>query len=178
MPWSGGKWVVLTMPVKPRGYEELLEGSREVDLECAGRGTSLSRLGSFPPTSDKTLPPTLPIFLGGSFCRSVEFSQDRPLLPGLEFSVLPPPGAGLSLEQGSDGEEKRGALPQRLWVFMSTLAPSLEEMDFELGEAQAVFLPIIFLAGCLDQPRLDFGFFAFGFFALKLWQSMRVPEVG
>lgn len=66
-------------------------------------------------------------------------------------------------------EKKRGGL----WVFMSTLAPSLEEMDFELGEAQAVFLPIIFLAGCLDQPRLDFGFFA-----LKLWQSMRVPEVG
>lgn len=46
-------------------------------------------------------------------------------------------------------------------------------MGFELGEAQAVFLPIIFLAGWLDQPRLYFGFFA-----LKLWQGMRVPEVG
>lgn len=133
-------------------------------------------LGSFSPTSDKTLPPALPVFLGGSFCRSVEFSQDRPLPPGLEFSVLPPPGAGLSLEQGSDGEEKGvgGTLPQRFWVFLSTLAPSLEEMGFELREAQAVlFLPIIFLSGCLDQLSLDFGFFA-----LKIWQGMRVPEVG
>lgn len=105
-------------------------------------------LGSFSLTSDKTLPPALPVFLGGSFCRSVEFSQDRPLPPGLEFSVLPPPGAGLSLEQGSDGEEKgAGGLPQRLWVFLSTLAPSLEETGFELGEAQAVlFLPIIFFS--------------------------------
>lgn len=140
---------------------------------CRQRGTSQSRLGSFPPTLDKTLPPTLPVFLGGGFCRSVEFSQDRPLPSGLEFSVQPPPGAGLSLKQGSEGEEKRGALPQRLWVFMSTLAPSLEEMGFELGEAQALFLPIIFLSGWLDQLSLDFGFFA-----LKLWQGMRVPDVG
>lgn len=61
---------------------------------------------------------------------------------------------------------------------MSTLAPSLEEMGFELGEAQALFLPIIFLSGWLDQPSLDFGFFAVGFFALKLWQGMRVLDVG
>lgn len=160
------------MPARPRGCERLLEGSREADLECAVRATGQSRLGSFLPTSDKTLPATLPVFLGDSFCRSVEFSQDRPLPPGLEFSVLPPPGAGLSLEQGSDGEVKRGALPQRLWVFMSTLAPSLEEMGFEVG-AQAVFLPIIFLSGWLDQLSLDFGFFD-----LKPWQGMRVPEVG
>lgn len=59
---------------------------------------------------------------------------------------------------------------------MSTLAPSLEEMGSELGEAQAVFLPIIFLSGWLDQRSLDFGFF--GFFALKLWQGMTVPDVG
>lgn len=160
------------MPARPRGRERLLEGSKEADLGCTGRATGQSRLGSFPPTSDKTQPPTLPVFLGDSFCRSVEFSQDRPLPPGLEFSVLPPPGAGLSLEQGSDGEEKRGALPQRLWVFMSTVVPSLEEMGFEVG-AQAVFLPIIFLSGWLDQPSLDFGFFA-----LEPWQGMRVPEVG
>lgn len=74
----------------------------------------------------------------------MEFSQDRPLPSGLEFSVLPPPGAGLSLKQGSGGEEKSGALPQRLWVFMSTLAPSLKEMGFELGEAQAVFFAYYF----------------------------------
>lgn len=61
---------------------------------------------------------------------------------------------------------------------MSTLALSLEEMGFEVGEAQAVFLLIMFLSGRLDQPSLDFGFFAFGFFALELWQRMRVPEVG
>lgn len=105
---------VLAMPARPRGREQPLEGSRKAGLECAGRGTSQSRLGSFPPTSDKTLPPTLPVFLGGSFCRSVEFSQDRPLPSGLEFSVLPPPGAGLSLKQGSDGEEKGGSAPEAL----------------------------------------------------------------
>lgn len=44
---------------------------------------------------------------------------------------------------------------------MSTLALSLEEMGFEVGEAQAVFLLIIFRSGWPDQPSLDFGFFAF-----------------
>lgn len=64
------------------------------------------RLGSFPQTEDRTMPPALPVFLGGSVCQSVEFSQDRPLPPGLEFSVQPPsPRAELSLEQGSDGVE-------------------------------------------------------------------------
>lgn len=56
---------------------------------------------------------------------------------------------------------------------MSTLALSLEEMAFEVEEAQAVFLLIIFRSGWPDQPRLDFGFFA-----LKLWQGMRACEVG
>lgn len=56
---------------------------------------------------------------------------------------------------------------------MSTLALSLEEMGFEVGEAQAVFLLIIFRSGWPDQPSLDFGFFA-----LKLGQRMRAREVG
>ena len=56
---------------------------------------------------------------------------------------------------------------------MSMLGLSLEEMGFEVGEAQAVFLLIIFRSGCPDQPSLDFGFFA-----LKLWQGMRAREVG
>lgn len=56
---------------------------------------------------------------------------------------------------------------------MSMLALSLEEMGFEVGEAQAVFLLIIFRSGWPDQPSLDFGFFA-----LKLWQGMRALEVG
>lgn len=56
---------------------------------------------------------------------------------------------------------------------MSTLALSLEEMAFEVEEAQAVFLLIIFRSGWPDQPSLDFGFFA-----LKFWQGMRACEVG
>lgn len=43
--------------------------------------------------------PGLPAFLGGSYLATVEFSQDRPLPPGLGFSVLPPPPrAGLPRE--------------------------------------------------------------------------------
>lgn len=56
---------------------------------------------------------------------------------------------------------------------MTTLAVSLEEMGLEVGEAQAVFLLIIFRSGWPDQLSLDFGFFA-----LKLWQGMRTREVG
>lgn len=55
----------------------------------------------------------LPAFLEGSFCRTVEFSQDRLLPTGLGFSVLPhPPRAGLLWGWGSEREEKRGLCPR------------------------------------------------------------------
>lgn len=94
---------VLAKSARPRGCEQILEGSGKQSLSVQAEG---QRLGSFSQTADRTVPPALPVFLGGSVCQSVEFSQDRRLPPGLEFSVQPPsPRAELSLEQGSDGVE-------------------------------------------------------------------------
>lgn len=166
----------MAMPARPRGCEQPLEGSKEADLACGGRATGQSRLGVFltdlrqdPASCSSCLPRRQLLPVSGIFPRQAPPSWAR-ILSSASSRSWAVPRAGVRWRRKGGG----GALPQRFWVFLSTLAPSLEEMGFELREAQAVlFLPIIFLSGCLDQLSLDFGFFA-----LKLWQGMRVPEVG
>lgn len=80
-------------------------------------GTSQKGLGSFPQTPD-LLVSRLPAFLGSSDSWTVEFSQDRPLPPGLGFSLLPSsPRAVPLLGLGVQWRRKKGGL----WVFMRAL---------------------------------------------------------